>query len=296
MSNEIVKQSAQMTQFNYFDSVQFETMQRICAVFANSELVPERYRISEKNPKDKAIANCMIAVETAQRIGASPLMVMQNLDIIQGKPGWSSKFLIATINTCGRYETLQYKLTNLGKVGKINIVEYKWENRQKVAVNTVFDGSEIDNWECIAYTTQKGNGEVLESSEVSVKLAIQEGWYQKAGSKWPTMTKKMLRYRAASFWTNEFAPELSIGFKTADELSDIQDIEYEDVTDKVKANVKANANKETIGFDDPKADVKPEPKQDPKPDSKPVENPAPAAEKKEEKQPETETKEEQAPY
>jgi hypothetical protein len=282
MSTELTKAMPKVQQFNYFDPEQFAVMQRICAVFASSELVPERYRISEKNPKDKAIANCMIAIETAQRIGASPLMVMQNLDIIQGKPGWSSKFLIATVNTCGRYETLQYKLTNIGKVGKINIVEYKWENRQKVAVNTVFDGTNIDNWECIAYTTQKGNGEVLESSEVSVKLAIQEGWYQKAGSKWPTMTKKMLRYRAASFWTNEFAPELSIGFKTADELSDIQDIDYEDVTDKVKANVNANANKENIGFDDK-----------PQPDQKPADQPP--ADKKDDKA-ETETKEEGPGY
>lgn len=289
MSQELVKQPAQMAHFNYFDSEQFETMQRICAVFANSELVPERYRISDKNPKEKAIANCMIAVETAQRIGASPLMVMQNLDIIQGKPGWSSKFLIATVNTCGRYETLQYKMTNLGKVGKIKIVEYKWENRQKVAVNTEFDGSDIDNWQCIAYTTQKGNGEVLESSEVSVKLAIQEGWYQKAGSKWPTMTKKMLRYRAASFWTNEFAPELSIGFKTADELSDIEDIPYEEISPaaKVKAEVKTNANGATIGFDD----KKPEPQPD-----KPADNPTPAADKKEETKPETETKDEGPGY
>jgi hypothetical protein len=280
MSTELTK-APKIQQFNYFDPEQFAVMQRICAVFASSELVPERYRITEKNPKDKAIANCMIAIETAQRIGASPLMVMQNLDIIQGKPGWSSKFLIATINTCGRYETLQYKMNNLGKVGKIKIVEYKWENRQKVAVETIFDGSEIDNWECIAYTTPKGNGEVLESSEVSVKLAIQEGWYQKAGSKWPTMTKKMLRYRAASFWTNEFAPELSIGFKTSDEIKDIEDIEYEEVTaeKKVKAQVDANANKETIGFDQ-----KPETKQE----DKPVADQAP--EKKDEKQPETETK------
>jgi hypothetical protein len=277
MSNEIVKATNQIVQFNYFDPEQFAVMQRICAVFANSELVPERYRVSEKNPKDKAIANCMIAVETAQRIGASPLMVMQNLDIIQGKPGWSSKFLIATINTCGRYNTLEYRLTNLGPVGKINIVEYKWENRQKVAVNTVYDGTQIDNWECVAFTTEKGKSKVLESSEVSVKLAIQEGWYQKAGSKWPTMTKKMLRYRAASFWTNEFAPELSIGFKTADEIGDIEDIAYEEVTDKVKADVKTNANKETIGFDDPKAD--------PKPDAKPAGDPP--AEKKDEKEPET---------
>jgi hypothetical protein len=80
-------------QFNFFDAEQFATMQRVCTLFANSELVPEMYRISEKNPEKKAIANCMIAIETAQRIGASPLMVMQNMYIVYGQPAWSSKFL-----------------------------------------------------------------------------------------------------------------------------------------------------------------------------------------------------------
>lgn len=274
MSQEIVKANSAVKQFNYFDNDQFAVMQRICTMFANSELVPERYRVSDKNPKEKAIANCMIAVETAQRIGASPLLVMQNLDIIQGKPGWSSKFLIATVNTSGRYSTMKYRFTNLGKVGKIEVVEYKWENRQKVAVKTVFDGSAIDNVECVAYTVEKGTEEVLESSEVSVKLAIQEGWYTKAGSKWPTMTKKMLKYRAASFWTNEYAPELSMGMKTAEEIGDIEDIEYEDVSDKVKKEVKGQANKTVISMDippTPAAIVQPAP-EDKKDDPKPVDD------------------------
>lgn len=254
MSTEIIK-SASPVQFNFFDNEQFATMQRVCTMFANSELVPDMYKISDKNPKEKAIANCMIAVETAQRIGASALMVMQNMVVIYGKPSWSSKFLIATVNTCGRFDQLRYRFTNLGKVGKINITEYVWDNSAKKKLPKIvqFDGSNIDNIECVAYSYELGREkEELTCSPVTVEMAIQEGWYNKSGSKWPNMTRKMLIYRAASFWTNEYAPELSMGMRTEEEERDITDISYEDISDKVKTDIKSKANKSTVSFDDEK--------------------------------------------
>jgi hypothetical protein len=245
--------------FNFFDPVQFETMQRICRMFANSELVPDMYKISDKNPEAKAMANCMIAIEMSQRIGASPLMIMQNMAIIYGRPSWSSKFLVATVNTCGRFNPLQYRFAEKGILGKVDYTEYTktWTNGTngkgyyKTDAKTVtFDGTKIMDIECIAFTNAKGSEKILESSPVSIRLAIQEGWYTKAGSKWQTMTKQMLMYRAASFWTNAYAPELSMGMKTEDEIRDIVDIDYEDVTNKVNEEIanKANAG-EPLSFE-----------------------------------------------
>jgi hypothetical protein len=224
----VVRQSSPTEQFNFFNPEHFATMQRACMLFAASELVPPMYRITEINTKEKAIANCMIAIETAQRIGASPLMVMQNMYIVYGQPAWSAKFLTATVNGCGRYNSIKYKLENLGKI--------KWNN------------SEVDNWQCIAYTTEKSTGEVLESIPVDIAMAIAEGWYGKKGSKWPTMPKLMLQYRSVTFWTRAYAPELSMGIKSEDEVEDY--IDFEDVSDKVKKEVKENANKTVVGFDE----------------------------------------------
>lgn len=207
--------------FNFFDPSQFEVMQRVSKMFASSELVPDMYRATDKNPLDKAMANCMIAIDVAQRIGASPLMVMQNMYIVYGKPAWSSKFLIATINTCGRFNPLQFKFNNLGKIGKINNVDYSF-----------------DNIECTAYATSRSSKDVLEGSPISIAMAISEGWYTKNGSKWKTLTKQMLMYRAASFWTSVYAPELSMGMKTEYEAMDIEDIPYDDISEK--------ANKQTV--------------------------------------------------
>lgn len=257
--NEATLTTSQQSGFNFFDPVQFDTMQRVCSLFANSELVPDMYKISDNNPKEKAIANCMIAIEMAQRIGASPLMIMQNMVIIYGRPSWSSKFLVATVNTCGRFNPLQYRFTEKGMLGKVDYTEYErtWDKTlyggkggYKNAAKTVtFDGTKVMDIECVAFTTAKGSDKVLESSPISLRLAIQEGWYTKNGSKWRTMPKQMLMYRAASFWTNAYAPELSMGMKTEDEIRDIVDVDYEEIT---ATQPEDNMEKKTVSLDDEK--------------------------------------------
>ena len=241
--------------FNFFDPVQFETMQRVSKMFASSDLVPDSYKpvlkmipaganegqiaaIQQENAaaQNKAIANCMIALEVANRIGASPLMVMQNLVVIYGRPSWSAKFLIATVNTCGRFEPLQFKFIKNGNLGKVEYTDYVWNQsaHRKEAQKKEFD-------------------DVLESSPISIRMAIQEGWYMKSGSKWQTMPKQMLMYRAASWWTSVYAPEISMGMRTVEENQEIhelrENIDYTDVTDELRQEKDANANKTAIGFD-----------------------------------------------
>ena len=255
---------------NFFNPAQFDTAQRMSKMFAASKLVPNMYQKDEiykelqKNnarlPKEQqldtktlyanatteATANCMIALDVATRIGASPLMIMQNLVIIYGRPSWSSKFLIATVNTCGRFEPLKYKFIEKGKVGKLNITEYVWDRatNSKKPVTREFDGSKIMDIECIAYTTAKGSTEVLESSPISIRMAIDEGWYTKNGSKWQTMPKQMLMYRAASFWTSAYAPEISMGLRTVEEAEDVEYVELKEGDDEKSSIAKLKAEKE----------------------------------------------------
>ena len=79
----------------------WELANRIGKAFAASSLVPQQYQGN--------VANCIVALEMANRMGASPLMVMQNLYIVHGNPGWSSKFLVACFNQCGRFSALRYE-------------------------------------------------------------------------------------------------------------------------------------------------------------------------------------------
>jgi len=173
----------------FFDLQSFELMQRIAKGFASSSLVPQQYQGN--------VANTMIALSMAQRIGADPMAVMQQLYVVHGRPSWSSKFLIATMNACGRFTAMRFR----------------------------FKGTEgQDDWACQAYATEKATGEEVNGSWVSIAMAKAEGWYGKNGSKWKTMPQQMLMYRAASFMVNIVAPELSMGLTTVEEAHDIIDV------------------------------------------------------------------------
>ena len=60
----------------FSNAASFESAQRMALALVSSNIVPEQYR-----GKDN-IGNAIVALEMAQRIGASPLAVMQNLNII----------------------------------------------------------------------------------------------------------------------------------------------------------------------------------------------------------------------
>lgn len=174
-----------------FDTAQgFELMQRAAKAFAASTLVPQQFQGN--------VPNCLIALEMSTRIGASPLLVAQNLYIVHGRPGWSAKFLIATFNQCGKFSALRYEWQ--GKKGE-------------------------KQWGCRAWATEKATGERIQSAWITWELVDAEGWNKKSGSKWLTMPEQMFMYRAAAWLVNTHAPEISMGLNTADEMTDVYDAE-----------------------------------------------------------------------
>jgi hypothetical protein len=174
------RDTAVMPGFNSQGS--WELANRIGKAFAASSLVPQQYQGN--------VANCIVALEMANRMGASPLMVMQNLYIVHGNPGWSSKFLVACFNQCGRFTSLRYE----------------WD---------------ADRKGCRAWAIEKATGERIEGPKVTVDMAKDEGWSTKSGSKWKTMPELMLMYRAAAFLIRTYAPEISMGLQTEDEIIDV---------------------------------------------------------------------------
>lgn len=214
MANEIATRSN--TNLPGFQSAEgFELLQRQAKMFTHSTLVPQQFQ-GEQN-----MGNAIIALEMATRMNASPLMVMQNLYIVYGNPGWSSKFLIATFNQCGRFEAIKYRPT--GEKG-------------------------TDSQGIIAYTREKGSDEIIAGPEVTIELAKQEGWYDKKGSKWKTMPDQMLRYRAAAWLIRTTAPEISMGLQTADEIIDVEG-KVIDTADIVAETINQNANSEVIDIE-----------------------------------------------
>ena len=187
-----IAKPAQAVTAGFFDTDGFALVQRVAKAFSSSGLVPAQYQ------GDNGIANCMIALNMAQRMNADPMMVMQNLYMVHGQPAWSSKFLIATVNACGRYSSLRYE----------------WKNEDK---------PDSDEYGCRAWAVEKESGERLNGIWVTWKMVKAEGWSSKNGSKWKTMPDQMFMYRAASFWVRTNAPELSMGFQTQEEAIDTID-------------------------------------------------------------------------
>lgn len=167
----------------------FELAQRAAKALSQSTLVPKEYQ--------GHLPNCIVALNMAQRLNADPLMVMQNLVIVHGRPTWSAQFMISTANACGRFSALRYE----------------WRGDENK-----------DDWGCRAWAIERDTQERLEGTWVSIGMAKKEGWYQKNGSKWQTMPQQMLMYRAGSWWVRAYAPELSMGLTTAEEAADFIDI------------------------------------------------------------------------
>lgn len=192
----------------------FEAAMRMAKALSSSSIVPVAYQ------GEKGLPNCIIALEMANRMGASPMMIMQNLYIVHGNPGWSSKFLISCLNSCGRFSPLRY--------------EQESENTEK--------------WRCRAYAVDKATGETLKGAWVSLEMARTEGWITKPGSKWKTMPELMLQYRAAAFFQRAYAPEISMGMQTAEEVQDVVDVSFEEVKteQRIEDEIKQNANSEKL--------------------------------------------------
>ncbi len=173
----------------YSSADSFALAQRMAKSLSESTLVPQDYQ--------RNIPNCLIVLEMAARIGCSPLMCAQNLDVIHGRPSWRSTFIIASINSCGKFSPLRFKME-----GKVDTMDRM----------------------CTATAIEKDTGDILEGPTVSMKMAQAEGWLAKNGSKWKTMPELMLRYRAAAFFGRLYAPEMLLGMHASDEAADIIDI------------------------------------------------------------------------
>jgi hypothetical protein len=210
----------------------FELMQRQAKLLASSTLVPKEYQGN--------LSNCVIALNMANRMNADPLMVMQNLYIVHGNPGWSSQFLISTFNASGRFSAIRYEW--VGKEG-------------------------TDSWGCKAWAVEKSTGERLEGSPVTIETAKKEGWYSKKDrngnviSKWQTMPGQMLMYRAASWFIRAYAPEIAMGMHTAEEIIDtIDTIDFTETSEGVwEYQVAQNANTVDLDIEDVEQSPEPDP-------------------------------------
>lgn len=158
----------------------FRESYKLASVFAKSSLVPQQYQGKTED--------CAIAVDMAERMGVTPLMVMQNLYVVKGKPSWSGQACMSFIKA--KYGTAEPVYT--GQRG-------------------------TDTRGCFVRVT-KPDGEVIEGTEVTIAMAKAEGWMN--NSKWKNMPEQMLAYRAAAFFARVYCPEILMGVQVEGEVED----------------------------------------------------------------------------
>lgn len=190
MSNELTVQQAQEVLQavnpveNWLDPAKFNQMARVSSVLAKSSIVPQNY---QNKPED-----CLIAFDMASRMGTNPLMVMQNLYVVKGKPSWSGQACAVLIANSRKFTDIEHIRT--GEVGS-------------------------DSRGCYYTAVDKHTGETLKGVEVTVAMAKAEGWYSQ-NPKWRNLTELMLMYRAASFFAKEFCPDVLMGVQTDGDIED----------------------------------------------------------------------------
>lgn len=193
----VTESNSKLTAENIYSSTDaFNNLFKIANVISKTQLVPENYR---NRPED-----CTIAIDIANRNGMNPLSVMQNLFVVKGKPTWSGQACIAMLKASPEFEH----------------------------VKPVIEGERnTDSWGCYFEAVDKYDGKIIKGPLVTIKMAKDEGWYSKAGSKWQTMPELMLQYRAASFFARIYMPNALMGYKVEGEMEDIAKPERTETTD-----------------------------------------------------------------
>ena len=188
MTSEITKTNPEGESSIYQSTESFEFAQRQAKSLCESDLVPTSYQ------GQKGLSNCLVALEMSKRMNLSPLTVMQNLNVIHGKPSWSSHFISSQIIACGRFKNFDYIVT--GKDESLSV-------------------------QCQAIRLE--DNKLVKGTAVTMKMARQEGWTK--NSKYQSMPELMLRNRAATFFGRQYIPDLLLGVQTSEEVVDIQPID-----------------------------------------------------------------------
>lgn len=147
-------------------------------------IIPDTYR---NRPAD-----CMIAIDIANRMNVPPLMVMQSLYVVKGKPSWSGQACMSFIQANPNFTDV--KPIYVGDVGSP-------ERGCYISAKRTSDGSEV-----------KG-------VTVTIEMAQKEGWTK--NSKWVNMPDLMLAYRASSFFARVYCPQILMGVSVEGEIEDI---------------------------------------------------------------------------
>lgn len=157
---------------------------QLAKVISEASIIPDTYK---NKPSD-----CMIAIDMASRMGVSPLMVMQSLYVVKGKPSWSGQACMSFIQANPNFRN----------------------------VTPVYVGEPgTDSRGCYISAERTSDGAEVRGVCVTIAMARAEGWL--SNRKWVTMPDLMLAYRASAFFARVYCPSVLMGVSVEGEIEDI---------------------------------------------------------------------------
>lgn len=161
------------------------TLQRKAELLAMSQFVPSHY---QGKPAD-----CMVALQWAERTGRDPLELLQNTFPINGNSGMFTRYMVALERRAGIFDApIRWEFAGEGK----DLV---------VTAYGLIDGERYE-------------------AEASMALAIAEDWTKNKKYKSREGQRHMLKWRSAAFLIRFTAPDVLLGMSTIEELQDLNAI------------------------------------------------------------------------
>lgn len=164
------------------DAGAFEHIWRVATAFSGSKMVPQHF---QGKPQDT-----FVAIQMALQLQINPLLCLQNVAVINGRPSFSAQFMIGLANSRGPF------------AGPL----------------TWYTEGKGDDLSVTCQATLAATGEVV-SVNVSMAMAKADGWTKNA--KYRSIPEQMLRYRSATWLIRLYCPEVTCGMQSSDELKDI---------------------------------------------------------------------------
>jgi hypothetical protein len=165
-----------------YDGSAFDHLWRVAKAFSMSGMVPAHFQGKPES--------CMVALMYAQQLGEHPMVMFQEVTVINGRPETSARFAIARANKSGLL------------AGPIT-----WKAR-----------GQGETLEVQASAVLRQTGEEI-AATVSMREAVADGWTR--NSKYKSIPEQMLRWRAATRLINLYIPEVLFGLRVKDEIDPV---------------------------------------------------------------------------
>lgn len=136
-------------------------------------------------------ANCFVALDMANRMGASPMEIMQNIYVVHGTPGFSAKYAIAMANKSGVFKgPICFEERGSGSTLSVTAFAIVRETGQRVEFTADMAMAKAEKWD----------------SNPKYKSGL---------------AALMLKYRSATLLIRTTCPEVLLGMQTAEEVEDV---------------------------------------------------------------------------